>query len=117
MEGAWKLYWKRHRGVYRHSFYLLAASFSRSGLWERGCPYHLAKCGKRSHKKSNAWGITEREATEDSIKRSFLRHAAPDSDGSNFQFQGKQVGVQHTGRKPWFRTKNRVVVSHNGIRW
>ena len=44
-----------------------------------------------------------------------LKHAAPDSDRSHFQFQSKQIGTQHTGRDAWFRSKNRVTVLHNGI--
>ena len=76
----------------------------------------LPDAGKEIIKSPNAWGIAEREPAEDGIKGSFLKHAAPDSDGSNFQFQGKQVGAQHTGREPWFRAKNRVTFLHNGIR-
>ena len=76
----------------------------------------LPDAGKEIIKSPNAWGIAEREPAEDGIKGSFLKHAAPDSDGSNFQFQSKQVGAQHTGREPWFRAKNRVTFLHNGIR-
>ncbi|MEY8431993.1 hypothetical protein AALC75_15960 [Lachnospiraceae bacterium 48-42] len=62
-------------------------------------------------------GIAERETAEDGIKRSFLKHMASDSDGSDFQFQGNQVGSQHTGRKHGSRAKNRVAVLQNGICW
>ena len=61
-------------------------------------------------------GIIGREAAEDGVERGLLEHAAPDSDGSNFQFQGKQIGAQHAGREPWFRAKDRVAVPHDGIR-
>ncbi|WP_251496991.1 hypothetical protein [Otoolea muris] len=72
--------------------------------------------GEEIIKSADTRGIPERESTEDGIKRSFLKHAAPDSDGSHFQFQSKQIGTQHTGREPWFRAKNRVTFLHNGIR-
>ena len=76
----------------------------------------LPDAGKEIIKSANAWGIAERETAEDGIKGSFLKHAAPDSDGSNFQFQGKQIGAQHAGREPWRRAKDRVAVPHDGIR-
>ena len=76
----------------------------------------LPDAGKEIIKSPNAWGIAKREPAEDGIKGSFLKHAAPDSDGSNFQFQGKQIGAQHAGREPWFRAKDRVAVPHDGIR-
>ena len=62
-------------------------------------------------------GMAERETAEDGIKRSFLKHAAPDSDRSNFQFQSKQIGAQHAGRRPLFRAKNRVAFLHDRIRF
>ncbi|MEY8482965.1 hypothetical protein AALD74_14090, partial [Lachnospiraceae bacterium 48-21] len=49
------------------------------------------------------------------IKGSFLKHAAPDSDGRDFQLQSKQVGAQHAGREPGFRAKNRVTILHDRI--
>lgn len=76
----------------------------------------LPDTGKEIIKSPDARGIPEREAAEDGIKGSFPEHAAPDSDGSHFQFQSKQVGTQHTGREPWLRAKNRVTILHNGIR-
>ena len=75
----------------------------------------LPDAGKEIIKSPNTRGIAKRETAEDGIKGSFLKHAAPDSDGSNFQFQGKQVGAQHAGREPWLRAKNRVAFKHNGI--
>ena len=71
--------------------------------------------GEEIIKSANAGGIAEREAAEDGIKGSFPEHAGPDSDGSHLQFQGKQIGTQHTGRKPGLRSKNRVAVPHNEI--
>ena len=76
----------------------------------------LPDAGKEIIKSPNTRGIAKREPAEDGIKGSFLKHAAPDSDGSNFQFQGKQIGAQHAGREPWFRAKDRVAVPHDGIR-
>ncbi|MBC5742163.1 hypothetical protein FMM74_000855 [Lachnospiraceae bacterium MD308] len=76
----------------------------------------LPDAGKEIIKSTDTRGIPERETAEDGIKRSFLKHAAPDSDGSNFQFQSKQIGAQHAGREPWFRTKNRVTFLHDRIR-
>lgn len=38
-------------------------------------------------KDANVWSITEREAIEDGIKRSFPEHTAPDSDESHFQLK------------------------------
>lgn len=75
----------------------------------------LPNAGKEIIKSADTGGITERETTEDGIKRSFLKHTAPESDGSYLQFQSKQIGTQHTGRKAWFRAKNRVTILHNGI--
>ena len=75
----------------------------------------LPDAGKEIIKSTDTRGIPERETAEDGIKRSFLKHAAPDSDGSNFQFQGKQIGAQHAGREPWFRAKNRVTFLHGRI--
>ena len=76
----------------------------------------LPDAGKEIIKSTDARGIPERETAEDGIKRSFLKHAAPDSDGSNFQFQSKQVGAQQAGRESWFRAKNRVTILHDRIR-
>ena len=76
----------------------------------------LPDAGKEIIKSTDTRGIPERETAEDGIKRSFLKHAAPDSDGSNFQFQSKQVGAQQAGREPWFRAKNRVTILHDRIR-
>ncbi len=76
----------------------------------------LPNTGEEIIKSPDTRGIAEREAAEDGVKGSFPGHAAPDSDGSYFQFQSKQVRAQHTGRKPGLWTKNRVAVLHNGIR-
>ena len=73
------------------------------------------KAGEEIIKGANAWGIAERETTEDGIKRSFPEHAAPESDRSDFQFQSKQVGAQHTGREPGFWSENGIAVQHNRI--
>nr|WP_294492863.1 hypothetical protein [uncultured Mediterraneibacter sp.] len=75
----------------------------------------LPDAGKEIIKSPDTGSIPERETAEDGIKRSFPEHAAPDRDGSYFQFQSKQIGAQHAGRKPWFRAKNRVTLLHNGI--
>ncbi len=71
--------------------------------------------GEEIIKSPDAGGIAERETAEDAIKRSFLKHTAPDGDGSNFQFQGKQAGAEHRGRKPGFWSKNRVAILQNRI--
>ncbi|WP_242955860.1 hypothetical protein [Lachnoclostridium sp. An181] len=76
----------------------------------------LPDAGKEIIKSSDTGSIPERETTEDSIKRSFPEHAAPDCDRSHFQFQSKQVRAQHTGRESWSGAKNRVTFLHNGIR-
>ena len=39
----------------------------------------------------------------------------PDSNGSNFQLQGKQIRTQHTGREPWFWSKDGVTLLHDGV--
>ena len=78
-------------------------------------PVILPDAGKEIIKSPNAGSIPERETAEDGIKRSFPKHAAPDRDGSYFQFQSQQIGAQHAGREPWFRAKNRVALPHNGI--
>ncbi|MBE5866798.1 MAG: hypothetical protein E7292_11425 [Lachnospiraceae bacterium] len=71
--------------------------------------------GKEVVKGTDTGGITDRETTEDSIKRSFPEHAAPLGNGSNFKLQSKQIRAQHAGRKPWFRTKEGITFLHNGI--
>ena len=75
----------------------------------------LPDAGKEIIKSTDTRGITERETAEDGIKGSFLKHAAPDSDGRDFQLQSKQVGAQHAGREPGFRAKNRVTILHDRI--
>ena len=59
----------------------------------------LPDAGKEIIKSTDTRGIPERETAEDGIKRSFLKHAAPDSDGSNFQFQSIQEGSLGSGPK------------------
>ena len=76
----------------------------------------LPDAGKEIIKSPDTGSIPERETAEDGIKRSFPEHAAPDRDGSYFQFQSKQIGAQHAGREPGFRAKNRITLLHNGIR-
>ena len=76
----------------------------------------LPDAGKEIIKSPDTRGIAKREPAEDGIKGSFLKHAAPDSDGSNFQFQSKQIGAQHTGREPGLRAKDRITILQNGIR-
>ena len=44
----------------------------------------LPNAGEEIIKSPNAWGIAKRETTEDGIKRSFLKHAAPNRDRSHF---------------------------------
>ena len=78
-------------------------------------PVILPDAGKEIIKSPDTGSIPERESAEDGIKRSFPEHAAPDGDGSYLQLQSKQIGAQHAGREPWFRTKNRVTLLHNGI--
>ena len=90
--------------------------FREAVFWGKVVRIILPNAGKEIIKGSDTGSIAEREPTEDGIKRGFPEHTAPESDGSHFQFQGKQVGAQHTGREPGFRTKNRVAVLHNGIR-
>ena len=75
----------------------------------------LPDAGKEIIKSPDTGSIPEGETAEDGIKRSFSEHAAPDGDGSYFEFQSKQIGAQHAGRKPGFRAKNRVTFLHNGI--
>ena len=78
-------------------------------------PVVLPDAGKEIIKSPDAGSIPERETAEDGIKRSFPEHAAPDRDGGYFQLQSKQIGTQHTGRKPWFGTKDRITILHKGI--
>ena len=76
----------------------------------------MPDAGKEIIKSSDTGSISERESAKDGIKRSFPEHAAPDGDGSYFQSQSKQIGAQHAGREPGFRTQSRVTLLHNGIR-
>ena len=46
----------------------------------------LPDAEKEIIKSPDAGSISERESAEDGIKRSFPEHAAPDRDGSYFQF-------------------------------
>ena len=75
----------------------------------------LPDAGKEIIKSPDTGSIPERETAEDGIKRSFPEHAAPDRDGGYLQLQSKQIGTQHTGRKPWFRAKDRITILHKGI--
>ena len=75
----------------------------------------LPDAGKEIIKSPDTGSIPERETAEDGIKRSFPEHAAPDRDGGYLQLQSKQIGTQHTGRKPWFGTKDRITILHKGI--
>ncbi|WP_455056003.1 hypothetical protein [Merdimonas faecis] len=75
----------------------------------------LPDAGKEIIKRPDTGSIPERETTKDGIKGSFPEHAAPDRDGSYFQFQRKQIGAQHAGREPGFRAENRITLLHNGI--
>ena len=78
-------------------------------------PVILPDAGKEIIKSPDTGSIPERETAEDGIKRGFPEHAAPDRDGSYFQFQSKQIGAKHAGRKTGLRAKNRVTFLHNGI--
>ena len=75
----------------------------------------MPDAGKEIIKSPDTGSIPERETAEDGIKRGFPEHAAPDRDGSYFQFQSKQIGAKHAGRKTGLRAKNRVTFLHNGI--
>ena len=75
----------------------------------------LPDTGKEIIKSPDTGSIPERESAEDGIKGSFPEHTAPDCDGSYFQFQSKQIGAKHAGRKAGLRAKNRVTLLHNGI--
>ena len=76
----------------------------------------MPDAGKEIIKSPDTGSIPERESAEDGIKRSFPEHtAALDRDGSYFQFQSKQIGAKHAGRKTGLRAKNRVTFLHNGI--
>ena len=66
-------------------------------------------------KSANPGSITRFKPTEDGIKGSFPEHTTPDRDGSYLQLQSKQIGTQHTGRKPWFGAKDRITLLHKGI--
>ncbi len=89
--------------------------FGEPVFWGEVAGVMLPDAGKEIIKSTDTRGITERETAEDGIKGSFLKHAAPDSDGRDFQLQSKQVGAQHAGREPGFRAKNRVTILHDRI--
>ena len=76
----------------------------------------LPDAGKEIIKSPDTGSIPERESTKDGIKWRFPEHAAPECNGSHFQFQSKQIGAQHAGREPGLRAKKRVTFLHNGIR-
>ena len=75
----------------------------------------LPDAGKEIIKSPDAGSVPERETAEDGIKGSFPEHTTPDRDGSYLQLQSKQIGTQHTGRKPWFGAKDRITLLHKGI--
>ena len=54
-------------------------------LGRKVVPVVLPDAGKEIIKSPDTGSISERESTEDCIKRSFPEHAAPDGDGSYFQ--------------------------------
>ena len=78
-------------------------------------PVILPDTGKEIVKSPDPGSIPEREAAEDGIKRGFPEHAAPNCDGSRFQFEGRQVGAEHTGRESWGWTKDGAAILHDGI--
>lgn len=45
----------------------------------------------------------------------FLEVGSPFSIGSHLKFHGKQDRTEHIRRKPWWRTKVRITVSHQGV--
>ena len=89
--------------------------FRETILGRKVVPVILPDAGKEIIKSPDTRSIPEGETAEDGIKWGFPEHAAPDGDGSYFEFQSKQIGAQHAGRKPGFRAKNRVTFLHNGI--
>ena len=60
--------------------------FGKRSLGGRLIRIILPNAGKEVIKSPDPRRITEGEAAEDGIKGSFLKHTAPDSDGSYFQF-------------------------------
>ena len=89
--------------------------FRETFFWGKMIGIILPDAGKEIIKSPDTRSIPEGETAEDGIKWGFPEHAAPDGDGSYFEFQSKQIGAQHAGRKPGFRAKNRVTFLHNGI--
>ena len=89
--------------------------FRETFFWGKMFGIILPDAGKEIIKSPDTRSIPEGETAEDGIKWGFPEHAAPDGDGSYFEFQSKQIGAQHAGRKPGFRAKNRVTFLHNGI--
>ncbi|RKJ03139.1 hypothetical protein D7X87_14985 [bacterium D16-54] len=60
-------------------------------FWEKAVGVMLPDAGKEIIKSTDTRGIPERETAEHGIKGSFLKHAAPDSDGSNFQLRQAEI--------------------------
>ena len=89
--------------------------FRETFFWGKMIGIILPDAGKEIIKSPDTRSIPEGETAEDGIKWGFPEHAAPDGDGSYFEFQSKQIGAQHAGRKPGFRAKNGVTLLHNGI--
>ena len=85
-------------------------------LWGEVVRASFPDAGEEIIKSADTRGVIGREAAEDGIERGLLEHAAPGSDGSDFQLQGQQAGAQHAGGEPGRRAKDRVAVPHDGIR-
>ena len=73
----------------------------------------LSDTGEEIIKGTDTRSVPKRESTKDGIKGHFPEHTAPNSDGSYFQLQRKQVRTQHAGRKVGPEIKNKVTFLQN----
>lgn len=73
----------------------------------------IPNAGKKVVKSTDAWDMARGEATEDGIKRAFLKLRDPVGYGRYFKFQGQQVGAQHAGWLPRGRSVFGISLSKN----
>ena len=59
--------------------------------------------------------ITKLESAEDCIEWIYLQLSSPIGKGMDFKINGKKIRTLHTGRSPWFWTKDRVFAAEQFI--
>ena len=59
--------------------------------------------------------ITKRKSAKDCVEWIYFQLCSPISKGMHFKINGKQIGTLHTGRSPWFWTKDGIFTAEQFI--